>query len=134
MIKQSTDTYSGRNVFHVFADRLRRRTATGLAGQAIVAGAAAGLIVLAFPAWWPVAAAVAAICLAAVWGIIDRKHGMSQVRLLPRAIAILTAGLVILSAVGIALAAFTGDSRSPYGTCYGSDGRAFACDATGARR
>ena len=134
MIAQDANFSSEQNVFEVFADSLRRRTAQGLARQAVVAGAAASLIATTLPAWWPVMAAVAAVALAAVWGLIDRTPSLSHARLLPRALAILTTGLVILSAVGLALAAFTGDAPSPKGTCYDSNGRAFACDARGARR
>ena len=134
MIAENANFSSDQNVFQIFADRLRRRSPQGLMRQAIVAGAAAGLIATTLPAWWPVMAAIAAVALAAVWGLVDRTPTLSHARLLPRAIATLTTGLVILSAVGLAFAAFTGDAPSPKGTCYDSNGRAFACDARGARR
>lgn len=134
MIAQDANFSSDQNVFQIFADRLRRRTPQGLTRQAVVAGAAAGLIATTLPAGWPVMAALAAVALAAVWGLIDRTPSLSHARLLPRTFAILTTGLVIASAVGLALAAFTGDAPSPKGTCYDSNGRAFACDARGARR
>jgi hypothetical protein len=50
------------------------------------------------------------------------------------ALAIGTTLLTITAVAGLALAAFTGDSRSPKGTCYDENGRAFACDAKGRRR
>ena len=133
MIDPGSGDLSRQNVLDVFANRLRQRTMLALRRQAIVSGATAALILVAFPAWWSLASGAAALCLAAVWALIDRRH-VSHAPLLARAIALLTTSLVILFAIGIALAAFTGDSRSPYGMCYDSSGRAFACDAAGARR
>ena len=68
------------------------------------------------------------------WGLLDRHPRSPRNRLTLRVLAAATTALVLLAIVGVGLAAFTGDGRSPYGTWYDANGRAFACDAQGQRR
>jgi hypothetical protein len=124
----------GETVFSVFAARARQRSLTSLVEQ-LIACALAGLLVLVFaPLWWPVGTAFGAAASYAAWGLLDRRprSGLSRVGL--RALATLTSVFAFAAVVGVGLAAFTGDSRSPKGTCYDANGRAFACNARGERR
>ncbi|MGQ0714678.1 MAG: hypothetical protein ACT4PJ_13230 [Gemmatimonadaceae bacterium] len=66
--------------------------------------------------------------------LVDRSSVSRDARVLGRMLAAVATILVVSAVIGLGLLAFTGDGRSPYGTCYGADGRAFACDARGQRR
>ena len=124
----------GETVFDVFAARARRRSRMSLFEQAVPCALAA-LSILAFaPAWWPVAAILGAAACYAGWGLLDRTPTSPGRRLALRALATIATVLALLAVTGLGLAAFTGDGRSPYGTCYDANGRAFACDARGQRR
>ena len=125
---------ANESVFEMFATRARRRAAGSLARQLAVCGVAAISIVLTAPPAWPVAAALAAGACYAGWGLLDRGDRSRVGMLAMRALAGIATALVVSVCVGFALAAFTGEGRSPYGMCYDANGRAFACDARGQRR
>ena len=121
-------------VFGLFATRARRRSARSLVRQ-IIACALATVSLLAFvPTWWPIGAALAAGACYAAWGLLDRRRRSGLMDVALRTLAALTAVLALAAVVGVGLAAFTGDGRSPYGTCFDANGRAFACNARGERR
>jgi hypothetical protein len=122
------------SVFSLFASRARRRSTRSFTVQCAACVLAAALIMIELPLWWPVAAAIAAGACYAGWGLVDRRQRSRVGALATKALAIGTTLLTIVAAAGLALAAFTGDGRSPYGTCYDANGRAFACDAKGQRR
>ena len=126
--------YGGETVFQVFATRARRRTRRSLLQQTIACAVAAALTIVLAPRWWPVAAMLGAAAGYAGWGLLDRLPWSPRRGPTLRILAAATTGLVLLAIVGVGLAAFTGDGRSPYGTCYDANGRAFACDAHGQRR
>ena len=121
-------------VFGVFAARARRRSSRSLARQTIGCGVAAVSLLAFVPTWWPVGAALASGACYAAWGLLDRRHRSGLVEGARRTLAALTAVLALVTVVGVGLAAFTGDGRSPYGTCFDANGRAFACNARGERR
>ena len=126
--------YGGETVFQVFAARARRRARRSLVHQTILCAGAAALTIVFAPTWWPVAMMLGAAATYAGWGLLDRLPGSPRSRLTLRVLAAATTVLVLLAIVGVGLAAFTGDGRSPYGTCYEVNGRSFACDAQGKRR
>ena len=126
--------YGGETVFQVFATRARRRTRRSLLQQTIASSVAAALTIALAPSWWPVAAMLGAAATYAGWGLLDRVPQSPRSGLTLRVLAAATSVLVLLAVVGVGLAAFTGDGRSPYGTCYDANGRSFACDAQGKRR
>lgn len=124
----------GDSIFDVFAARARRRSVTSLLEQAVPCALAALFIVRFASGWWPVAAMLGAAACYAGWGLLDRRPMSPGRRLALRALATTATLLSLLAVTGLGLAAFTGDGRSPYGTCYDANGRAFACDARGERR
>ena len=125
---------ASESVFALFAMRARRRAISSLARQLLACSLAAVLILAVAPQMWPVAAALGAGACYAAWGVLERR-GRSRFHVVAmRALAGVATALVISVCIGLALAAFTGDGRSPYGTCYDANGRAFACDARGQRR
>lgn len=124
----------GETVFGVFAARARQRSPRSLLEQTIACTFAALLFVVLLPPWWPVGAALAAAACYSGWGLLDRRPRSRVTRSALQALAILTTVLTFVAAVGVGLAAFTGNARSPYGTCYDANGRAFACNARGERR
>jgi drug/metabolite transporter (DMT)-like permease len=121
-------------VFGVFATRARRRSARSLTGQAVACAVAGLLLVAVSPSWWPVAAALGAAASYASWGVLDRRTASRIARFMLSGIAAVATLLAIFAAIGVGLAAFTGEGRSPYGMCYDASGRAFSCDARGQRR
>jgi hypothetical protein len=121
-------------VFAVFAARARQRSPWSLAEQLAVCGLAGAIVLLFLPSWWALGAALGAAACYAGWGLLDRGPHSSAVRLSLPMLATLATALAFLAAIGVGLAAFTGDARGPYGTCYDVNGRAFACDARGQRR
>ena len=125
---------ANESVFAMFATRARRRAVGSLARQLIACAVAAIFVMLIAPPAWPVAAAASAGACYAAWGLLDRRAQSRLGAVAMRALAGLATALVISVCVGLALAAFTGDGRSPYGMCYDANGRAFACDARGQRR
>lgn len=126
--------YGGETVFQVFAARARRRTPRSLRQQTILCAVAATLTIGFAPSWWPGAMMLGAAATYAGWGLLDRVPPSPRSRLTRRVLAAATTVLVLLAVAGVGLAAFTGDGRSPYGTCYEANGRSFACDAQGKRR
>ena len=126
--------YGGETVFQVFAARARRRTGRSLLQQMILCAVAAALTIVFAPSWWPVAMMLGAAATYAGWGLLDRLPRSPRSQLALRVLAATTTVLVLLAIVGVGLAAFTGDGRSPYGTCYEANGRSYACDAQGKRR
>ena len=126
--------HEGDTVFGVFAARARQRSPRSLVEQAVGCTLAGVLVLLFLPPWWPIAAGVAAAACYAAWGLLDRRPRSRSTRLALRALATLVTVLTFVAVVGVGLAAFTGDGRSPYGTCYDANGRAFACNARGERR
>ena len=121
-------------VFGVFAGRARRRSSRSLSHQAIACALAAVSLVAFVPPWWPVSAALATGACYAGWGLLDRRRRSGLVDGALRTLAVLTAVFALAAVAGVGLAAFTGDGRSPYGTCFDANGRAFACNARGERR
>ena len=121
-------------VFALFAARARRRSTRSLARQTIGCAIATASVLVFIPSWWPIAAALATGACYAVWGILDRRPRSDRMDVALRTLAALTAVLALIAVVGVGLAAFTGDGRSPYGTCFDANGRAFACNARGERR
>ena len=121
-------------VFGVFAERARQRSLTSLLEQAIASTVAAVLLFLVSPSWWPLAVGLGASASYAAWGLADRRPRSRITGMALRVLAALTSVLAFMTVVGMGLAAFTGDSRSPKGTCYDANGRAFACTARGERR
>jgi hypothetical protein len=124
----------GETVFGVFAARARQRSLRSLLEQTIACTFAALLVVVLLPSWWPVAAGLGAAACYATWGFLDRGPPSHVTHLTLHALATLTTVLAFLAVVGVGLAAFTDDGRSPYGMCYDANGRAFACNARGERR
>jgi len=124
----------GETVFDVFAARARRRSRVSLLEQAVPSALAGLSLVFLAPDWWPVAALLGASASYAAWGLLERVPSSAGRRVVLRAVATITVALSVLALTGVGLAAFTGDGRSPYGTCYDANGRAFACDARGQRR
>ena len=125
---------TNESVFALFAMRARRRASQSLARQLIVCALTAASTMLAIPRAWPMAAALGAGACYAAWGLLDRRERSPLRVAAMRALAGVATALVISVCAGLALAAFTGDGRSPYGQCYDANGRAFACDARGQRR
>lgn len=126
--------HDGETVFDVFAARARRRSRKSLVEQAVACTVAGLFIVLTVVRWWPVAAGLGAGTCYAAWGLLDREARSRFSTLALRGLAAIAAIFAITAVLGIGLAAFTGDGRSPYGTCYDPNGRAYACDARGQRR
>ena len=126
--------YDRQSVFKVFAARARQRSRRSLTEQAIACSVAAVMTMLVARSWWPVAAMLGAAATYGGWGLLDRLPHSPRSRLTLRVLATATTVLVLLAVAGVGLAAFTGDGRSPYGTCYEANGRSFACDAQGKRR
>lgn len=126
--------HESETVFAVFAARARRRSLTSLLEQAIASTIAAVLLFLVSPSWWPLAAGLGASAGYAAWGLADRRARSRITGMALPVLAALTSVLAFMTVVGMGLAAFTGDSRSPKGTCYDANGRAFACNARGERR
>ena len=126
--------YGGETVFQVFAARARRRTRRSLLQQTVLGAVAAASTIVFAASWWPVAMMLGAAATYAGWGLLDRRPRSPRSRLTLRVLAAATTVLALLAIVGVGLAAFTGDGRSPYGTCYEANGRAFACDARAERR
>ena len=126
--------YGGETVFQVFAARARRRTRRSLLEQAMACSVAAAMTMVFAPSWWPAAAMLGAAASYASWGLLDRLPRSLHNRLALHLLAAVATVLTLVAATGVGLAAFTGDGRSPYGTCYDANGRAFACDARGERR
>jgi hypothetical protein len=127
-------TREGETVFGVFAARARQRSPRSLVEQAAGCTLAGVFLVLFLPSWWPVTAGFAAAACYAAWGLLDRRPRSRATRLALRALATLATVFTFASVVGLGLTAFAGDGRSPYGTCYDANGRAFACNARGQRR
>jgi hypothetical protein len=121
-------------LFGVFAARARQRSPRSLGEQAIACTLGGILVFLFLPSWWPVTAALGAAASYAAWGLLERRSRARAARLTLLALATLTTLFAFVSVVGVGLAAFTGDGRSPKGTCYDANGRAFACNARGERR
>jgi Flp pilus assembly protein TadB len=126
--------HEGETIFSVFAARARQRSPRSLVEQAVGCTLAGVFVFLLLPPWWPVAAGLAAAACYAAWGLLDRRPRSRLTRLALPALATLVTVLTFGAVVGVGLAAFTGDGRSPYGTCYDANGRAFACNARGERR
>lgn len=124
----------GQTVFQVFAGRARDRSHRSLVQQAIACALAATVTLVAAPGWWPAAAMLGAAASYAGWGLLERRPSSRHRSLALRILAVSATVLALLAIVGVGLAAFTGDGRSPYGTCYEANGRSFACDARGQRR
>jgi hypothetical protein len=131
VIEQPHDEES---IFDVFATRARRRSTTSLVSQTAASTVTGVFLALLDPSWWPVVAGLAAGACYATWGLLDRQARSRFTAPALRAVAVMAALLVITAVIGVGLAAFTGEGRSPYGTCYDANGRAFACDAHGQRR
>lgn len=134
MVIEPVAPRENESVFSLFASRARRRSTRSLTVQCAACALVAVLIVMALLPWWPVAAAIAAGACYAGWGLADRRERSQPRALATKVLAIATTLLTITAVAGLALAAFTGDSPSPKGTCYDENGRAFACDAKGRRR
>ncbi|HJU69453.1 MAG TPA: hypothetical protein VJ650_14525 [Gemmatimonadaceae bacterium] len=124
----------GETVFDVFAGRARGRSRVSLLEQGVACAVGGLAIFLLASAWWPLAAGLGAGASYAAWGLLERRPPSSEQRIGLRALATIATVLALLAIIGTGLAAFTGDGRSPYGTCYDANGRAFACDARGQRR
>jgi drug/metabolite transporter (DMT)-like permease len=124
----------GETVFGLFATRARQRSLTSLLEQ-LIACTLAGLFLVVFASpWWPVGAALGAAASYAAWGLLDRRPRSRVTRAGLRVLAALTTVFAFVAVVGVGLAAFTGDGRSPYGSCTDANGRTFACNARGERR
>lgn len=133
MVIDSAPSSVGESVFALFGRRARGRDVASLVRQLTACAVMAGLVGFAIPSWWPAAAGLGAGACYAAWGLVDRRRSwISSVS--ARTLAAVTTLLTVSAVVGFGLMAFTGDGRSPYGTCYDANGRAFACDARGQRR
>ena len=127
-------SHNGETIFGVFATRARQRSLKSLVEQTGGCTLAGISVLLFLPSWWPVAAGLAAATCYAAWGLLDRRPRSRMTHLALRALAVVTMMFAFVAIVGVGLAAFTGDGRSPYGMCYDANGRAFACNARGERR
>src|SRR5687768_16165680 len=107
----------GETIFAVFAERARQRSLRSLFEQAVACTLAGCVVLLFLPSWWPVAAGLGAAACYAAWGFLDRGPRSRVTHLTLHALATLTTVFAFLAVVGVGLAAFTGDGRSPYGTC-----------------
>jgi hypothetical protein len=121
-------------VFGMFAGRARERSPRSLLHQGIASAVGGVLLFLVSPSWWPIAAALGAFAGYAAWGLVDRRPRSRITGTALPVLATVTTVLAFMTVVGLGLAAFTGDSPSPKGTCYDANGRAFACNARGERR
>lgn len=126
--------HEAETVFGVFAARARQRSPRSLVEQAVGCTVSGVFVFLVLPPWWPVAAGLVAAACYAAWGLLDRRPRSRLTGTALRVLATFTAVFAFIGVVGVGLAAFTGDGRSPYGTCYDANGRAFACNARGERR
>jgi hypothetical protein len=124
-------------IFDVLAVRARRHSARFLGVQAgVTASAAAVIFVLAAP-WWPLGALLLAVGCYSLWGFLEsRAHALEQrsLVLMKRTLVMLATLAFFAAATGTAFALFVGNGASPYGVCYGADGRAFSCTSRGERR
>ena len=124
-------------IFNVLADRARSHSTRFLGTQAGVAIALAATLAGVAPSWWPVAALLLAVSAYSRWSILEARerdtttHSFAFAK---RALVVIATVACVAAVAGTAIAAFVGDAPSPYGTCYGSDGRGFSCDARGHAR
>jgi hypothetical protein len=128
---------SAETIFDVLAHRAREHSRRFLAVQAGVTTAIAAVLFSLLPVSWPLGALLLAVGFYSMWGVLDsREQGTPQrtLQLAKRALVILATLACVATTVGTAFALFVGDSSSPYGVCYGADGRSFACDSRGQRR
>jgi Na+(H+)/acetate symporter ActP len=118
-------------VFTVLAERARSRSLRFLITESALCSGGSVLLVLWNVNWWPFAALMTSMAAMSGWGIVDR---LATTRVAPRAaLGAVRTGLVaagtlaaVLFVIGLALAAFTGNSPGPYGTCV-SGGRPVSC-------
>ncbi len=121
-------------VFSVLATGARGRAGRSLAVQLAVCVAAAGLVLLAAPAWWSVAALMLAGGTHAAWGLLVRRrstnpsHAAGLVSRAPYAVAAVGTALAAIGILGLAAALFAGSGRSPYDAC-GVDAHSAYCKA-----
>ncbi len=110
------------SIFAVIGTAARRRSVQGLVAQlASCAAIGAALLVLA-PQWWSVAALVAVPGAYAAWGLVvhvvdGRPSGATVLRAVSPIVAALGTMLAVAGIVGLAVALFTGNGRSPYDSC-----------------
>ena len=134
MVIDSAPSSVGESVFALFGRRARARDVASLVRQLAGCAVMASLVGLAIPSWGPAAAGLGAGACYAGWGLVDRRRRSWIASVSARTLAAVVTLLTVAAAIGFGLMAFTGDGRSPYGTCYDANGRAFACDARGQRR
>ena len=125
-------------VYTVLAASARSHSRRYLAGEALLAGMAAALVLAWQPRWWPAACLALTVGLYAGWGLLARGplgHGRARWSRLP---SVVVAGLATAAALaglgGLAVRAFWGTAPGPYGMCHQPDGTSYACDAEGNRR
>jgi hypothetical protein len=124
---------NGESLFGVLGTAARRRTVPGLAIQLLVCGAIGALILAVAPAWWPVASLLGAPTGYAAWGLLARRLDRSppdSLALHEASFAVAVTGTVCALAgiLGLALALYTGEGRSPYNAC-GTDATHPRCRA-----
>ena len=124
-------------IFDVLADRARSRSTRFLGTQAGVTLTLATALAGVGPAWWPLAAMLLAVSAYSGWGLMDARAQGTVTPLFAiakRALVVVATVASVAAVAGTAVAAFGGDSPSPYGVCYGPNGRAFSCDVRGRAR
>ena len=109
-------------VFSVLGDAARRRGPHSLAAQLVLSSAAAAAILLAAPQWWSLAFLAGWSAAWSAWGLLVRFHEVREAHPRPLdalLVTIAAAGttLAIVGIVGVAIALFTGNGKSPYNAC-----------------
>jgi hypothetical protein len=130
-------TAATATIFDVLADRARRHSGRFLAVQAVVCACVAAVLLTVAGAWWPLSSLLVAVGCYSLWGVVDAHWHLPakrSVAITKRGLAILATLACLAAAVGTAFTLFVGDGSSPYGVCYGADGRAFSCNSRGERR
>ena len=129
---------SAPTVYTVLAQSARSHSRRYLTAEALLAGTAAGLILLRQPRWWPAALLVLAVGLYASWGLLAHGRSAEESTPWPRLLRVVLAGLATAATLsglgGLAVKTFWGTAPGPYGMCHEPDGASHACNADGSRR
>ena len=109
-------------VFSVLGDAARRRGARSLFAQLILSVVVAAAIIFGAPQWWSLAFLAGWSVAWSAWGLLVRFVEAREPHPRPLDALLVTlaaAGttLAIVGIVGVAMALFTGNGKSPYNAC-----------------
>jgi hypothetical protein len=110
-------------IFTVLGSSARGRAERSLALQVAMCLIASGAIAFAMPQWWSVAALLFVGAMHATWGLLAHRFAdrpslsAGSLRHVPLLLAALATGAAVVGVVGLAIALFTGQGRSPYDPC-----------------